>query len=107
MGITTETVRADLDIVNYDVRAAIAAADRAASGSAIPERVFTETLGREILGRNGLRNRYLGQADAGRGTADITGPITSVEQSSLLRSGRFSNDLQNGPLDGDPPYKEK
>ena len=96
-----------MDIVSYDVREAIAGAERAATRSQNPAESFTKELSHEILGDRGLRNRYLEQADAGRGTADITGPLTSIEQSSVLRSGRFSNDLDNGPFDGDPSFKER
>jgi conjugal transfer mating pair stabilization protein TraG len=106
-GITTETAGASLDILNYDVRDAIANSERAASRSAFPERAFTEELGRRVLGPQGLRNRYLEQADSARGTADITGPLTSIEQSSVLGSGRFSDDLAHGPFDGDPTFKKR
>ncbi|MEN2790187.1 conjugal transfer protein TraG N-terminal domain-containing protein [Sphingomonas oligophenolica] len=106
-GSTTETAGATIDIVNYDVREAIAAAERAASRSKAPESAFATTLSDQILGNRGLRNRYLEQADSGRGTADITGPLTSIEQSSVLSSGRFSDDLANGPFDGNPAFKER
>ena len=106
-GSTSETASAHLDIVNYDVREAIAAAERAATRSANPANTFAQELSRQVLGRNGLRNRYLEEGDAGRGTADITGPLTSIEQSSVLGTGRFSNDLANGPFDGDPSFKER
>src|SRR3546814_16147039 len=72
-----------------------------------PETTFTSELNRQVLGPEGLRNRYLGQADSARGTADITGPMTSLEQSSILSSGRFSTDLANGPFDGDSSYKKR
>ena len=107
MGTSNETARASLDIVNYDVREAISAAERAAARSANPEMTFTSELNRQVLGPEGLRNRYLGQADSARGTADITGPMTSLEQSSILSSGRFSTDLANGPFDGDSSYKKR
>ena len=106
-GTTAETANANIDIVNYDVREAIAAAERAASRSGSPANAFTRELNRQVLGPNGLRNRYLEQADSGRGTADITGPLTSIEQSSLLRRGNFSTDLEHGPQDGDPTFKER
>ena len=96
-----------MDIVNYDVRAAIAASERAASRSATPEAAFTQELNRRVLGPEGLRNRYLGQADSARGTADITAPMTSFEQSSILSKGRFTTDLANGPFDGDSTYKKR
>ena len=82
-------------------------AERAAARSATPEATFTRELNRQVLGPEGLRNRYLGQADSGRGTADITAPFTSIEQSSILRKGRFSTDLANGPFDGDSTYKKR
>ena len=107
MGTSNETARASLDIVNYDVREAISAAERAAARSVNPETTFTSELNRQVLGPEGLRNRYLGQADSARGTADITGPMTSLEQSSILSSGRFSTDLANGPFDGDSSYKKR
>ncbi|CCA93224.1 MULTISPECIES: conjugal transfer protein TraG N-terminal domain-containing protein [Novosphingobium] len=106
-GTTSETANANIDIVNYDVREAIAAAERAASRSDSPADAFSRALSRQILGPSGLRNRYLEQADSGRGTADVTGPLTSIEQSSVLKTGRFSDDLANGPFDGDPTFKER
>jgi conjugal transfer mating pair stabilization protein TraG len=105
VGVSNESAQATLDIVNYDVREAISNAERAAARSATPEAAFTQELNRQILGTEGLRNRYLGQADSGRGTADVTGPMTSIEQSSVLSKGRFSTDLANGPFDGDSSYK--
>lgn len=106
-GTTSETANSNIDIVNYDVREAIAASERAAARSDNPADTFSRELGRQVLGPEGLRNRYLEQADSGRGTADITGPLTSIEQSSLLRSGNFSTDLKDGPQDGDPSFKER
>jgi conjugal transfer mating pair stabilization protein TraG len=106
-GTTSETANANIDIVNYDVREAIAAAERAASRSHSPADAFSRELSHQVLGPSGLRNRYLEQADSGRSTADITGPLTSIEQSSVLKSGRFSDDLANGPLDGNPSFKER
>lgn len=106
-GSTSESAGATLDIVNYDVRSAIASAEKSAARSNNPEHEFTRTLSDHLLGDDGLRNRYLRQADAARGTADVTGPLTSIEQSSVLHSGRFSNDLANGPFDGDSSFKER
>jgi len=106
-GTTSETANSNIDIVNYDVREAIAAAERAAARSASPADIFSRELSQQVLGERGLRNRYLEQADSGRGTADITGPLTSIEQSSILRTGSFSTDMENGPLDGDPTFKER
>src|SRR3546814_3893139 len=94
MGTSNETARASLDIVNYDVREAISAAERAAARSVNPETTFTSELNRQVLGPEGLRNRYLGQADSARGTADITGPMTSLEQSSI-RSEEHTSELQS------------
>ncbi|RQW46101.1 conjugal transfer protein TraG N-terminal domain-containing protein [Novosphingobium sp. LASN5T] len=106
-GTTSETANANIDIVNYDVRGAIAAAERAAAKSDNPADAFSQELGRQVLGPTGLRNRYLEQADSGRGTTDVTGPLTSIEQSSILKSGTFSTDLKNSPQDGDPTFKER
>lgn len=106
-GITTESASASVDIVNYDVRGAIAAAERAAARSDNPANTFSQELSRQVLGPDGLRNRYLEQADSGRGTADVTGPLTSIEQSSVLRNGTFSTDLDHSPQDGDPSFKER
>ncbi|SCW85228.1 conjugal transfer mating pair stabilization protein TraG [Sphingobium faniae] len=52
-----------------------------------------------------MRNRYLGDADSGRATFDITGPLTSIEQNSVLKSGRFSTDIDGSPGDGDSSFK--
>ena len=104
-GSTSESANANIDIVNYDVRGAIAAAERAAARADSPADTFSSELSRQVLGPNGLRNRYLEQADSGRGTADITGPLTSIEQSSVLQRGTFSTDLDHSPQDGDPSFK--
>jgi conjugal transfer mating pair stabilization protein TraG len=106
-GTTNEIASSQLNIVNYNVRQAIANAERTASRSSNPTTAFTEQLSAEILGPQGLRNRYLGEADSGRGTADITAPVTSFEQASILNSGSFSNDLDRGPMDGDPAFKKR
>jgi conjugal transfer mating pair stabilization protein TraG len=100
LGVETEAARSNLDIVNYDVRGAIRAAERAAERAHNPEQAFSEELGRHITGPDGLRSRYLEDARAGRGTTDITGPITSVDQRSILSTGRFQLDLNNSPEDG-------
>ncbi|WP_404478775.1 conjugal transfer protein TraG N-terminal domain-containing protein [Novosphingobium sp. BL-52-GroH] len=105
-GGTTESASAHLDIMNYDVRSAIAHAERDAAQSDNPAAAFTRSLSENIVGPNGLRNKYLRDADAGRGTADITSPLSTIEQGSILRSGRFSNDLDHGIFDGDPTFKE-
>lgn len=106
-GLTSETAAANIDIVNYDVRGTLANAERAASQSNKPEQAFVGELGKQILGEGGLRDKYLGQADSARGTTDITAPLTSIEQSALLKRGRFSTDLENGPSDGDSSFKKR
>ncbi|MDO6415454.1 conjugal transfer protein TraG N-terminal domain-containing protein [Sphingomonas sp. BIUV-7] len=106
-GATNERAAGSLDIVNYDVRAAISNAERAASRSNSPASAFSASLSEQILGARGLRNRYIEDADSGRGSFDLTAPVTSIEQNSVLRSGRFSNDLASGPFDGDPEFKER
>lgn len=106
-GTTTETASASLDIVNYDVRNAISAAERGASHARSPEAAFVSELRNQVLGSEGLRNRYLREADSGRGTADLTGPLTSIEQANILGNGRFSDDLSNGPFDGDSTFKKR
>jgi conjugal transfer mating pair stabilization protein TraG len=103
-GITSETADASLDILNYDVHSAVAAAERRAARSSSPETAFTKELSKQILGSEGLRNRYLQHASSARGTADLTGPLTSLEQASVLRSGRFSSDLAEGAGDGDASF---
>jgi conjugal transfer mating pair stabilization protein TraG len=105
-GSTNETANAHLNIVNYEVRQALANSEVAAARSINPAEVFANRLSEEILGSDGLRNRYIGQADSARGTADLTAPLTSLEQSSLLSSGRFSTNLRSGPFDGDPQFKK-
>jgi len=107
VGTTSETAQSAIDIVNYDVRNAIAAAERAAARSGSPEAAFSRELSERILGPNGMRNRYLQDADSGRATFDITGPLTSIEQNSVLKSGRFSTDLDNSPGDGDSSFKKR
>ena len=99
--------RSSIDIVNYDVREAIASAEKTAARSGRPEETFAKHLSEQVFGNDGLRNRYLRQADAGRGTVDVTGPITSMEQSSILSSGRLLFDRDNGMADGNPSFKER
>jgi conjugal transfer mating pair stabilization protein TraG len=94
-------------VVNYDVREVIASAEKAAARSARPEETFARELGERVLGNDGLRNRYLKQADAGRGTLDVTGPVISMEQSSILGTGRLLFDRDNGMADGDSSFKER
>ncbi|NKJ02376.1 conjugal transfer protein TraG N-terminal domain-containing protein [Novosphingobium sp. SG707] len=106
-GISAVVARSSIDIVNYDVREAIASAEKAAARSPHPEEAFSREFSEKVLGNDGLRNRYLEQADAGRGTVDGTGPITSVEQSQLLKSGRPPLDRDNGATDGDSSFKSR
>lgn len=106
-GIENETAQANLDIVNYDVRNAVAAAERAAARSSDPAATFSRELSNRVLGPEGLRNRYLGDADSGRATFDPTGPITSIDQNAILKSGRFSLDVDGGPGDGDSSFKKR
>ena len=106
-GATTEAANANLNIVNYDVRSAISEAEVVSARAERPEEVFAHALSIRILGSRGLRNQYIEQADSARGTFDISGPLTSREQSALLGSGRFSDDLARGPFDGDPAFKER
>jgi conjugal transfer mating pair stabilization protein TraG len=107
VGIHSETAQSTLDVVNHDVRSVIAASERSAARSHRPEVTFTTELRSRMLGRDGLRNRYQGDADAGRGTFDVTGPITSIEQSSVLKSGRFSTGLNADPEDGTGELKNR
>jgi len=96
-----------IDMINYDVREAIAASERAASKSSDPAKEFSRELRQQILGSDGLRNRYLSQADAGRGLGDILAPLTSGEQESILKTGRFKGDRDHGWWDGDPEFKKR
>ena len=98
---------ASIDILNYDVRSSIANAEKSAAQSNKPEAAFIHELGRQLLGTEGLRNRYLGDADAGRGVWDGAAPIVSGEQSKILRDGRFSGDLNGSWIDGDPTFKKR
>ena len=106
-GSTTESADSSIDIVNYDVRETIAAAERAASRSSDPAATFSRELSDRILGPDGMRNRYLQDADSGRATFDVTGPLTSIEQNSVLKSGRFSTDIDGSPGDGDSSFKKR
>ena len=106
-GIAAVIAQSSIDTVNYDVREAIASAEKTAARSGRPEETFAREISERVLGRDGLRNRYLREADAGRGTVDVTGPITSMEQSSILRTGRLLFDRDDGLADGDPTFKER
>lgn len=107
VGSTSETAISNLDIVNFDVRQAIANAERSAARSESPHRTFAMELSEQVLGHDGLRNRYLRDADGGRGTFDLNAPVTSLEQSSVLSKGRHRFDLGNGPADGDREFKAR
>src|SRR3546814_4894693 len=50
LGVGSTDARSSIDIVNHDVRNAIANAERAASRSRTPEAAFSSELGRAILG---------------------------------------------------------
>jgi len=104
-GVTSETATASINIVNYDVRESLAASERSAARSSNPEKSFVDELSKQVFGSEGLRNRYLSDADAGRGTVDITGPITSIEQNALLDRGRFSTDIGGSLADGNSDFK--
>lgn len=106
-GISSTHAHGTIDIVNHDTRTAIANAERAASRSKTPEQAFAHELSGQILGEGGLRNKYLGEADAGRGVGDLFAPITSSEQRTILESGRFSGDREHGAWDGDSEYKKR
>ena len=105
-GVRSSAIGA-INIVNYDVRETIAAAEKSATHSSDPSRSFSEELSRQILGPDGLRNRYLEQASSGRGSFDLSAPLTSMEQSEILNRGRFSDDQDHGSGDGDPNYKTR
>jgi conjugal transfer mating pair stabilization protein TraG len=106
-GTNSSSARSSMDIANYDVRSAIAAAEEAAARSSDPARTFSHELSRQVLGSDGLRNRYLENAASGRGTWDYSSPVTSMEQSSVLNSGRHVTDRDRGPDDGDPKYRTR
>lgn len=101
VGTVSETAQSSLDIMNHDVRSVIAQAAKAAADTSRPEDTFAKALSVSILGEHGLRTRYINDVGAGRGTFDITGPLTSLEQSSILKSGGFSTDRQDSSDDGD------
>jgi conjugal transfer mating pair stabilization protein TraG len=94
--------RSSIDILNFDVRNAIAHAERNAAQSADPGVSFSEELGRQILGPEGLRRKYIDQASSGRAISDVLAPLTTSEQRQILETGRFKGDLDHGPEDGDP-----
>jgi len=103
--LLASSASSSLDIMHYEVREAIAAAEKIASRSSNPVEAFSEAISDRILGREGLRNRYLENASSGRSTWDWAAPVTSAEQSTILDSGRFSTDRDHGSGDGDPTHK--
>ncbi|WP_447725656.1 conjugal transfer protein TraG N-terminal domain-containing protein [Sphingomonas koreensis] len=107
LGTTSSAASSSMDIVNYDVRSAIANAERAAARSNNPAATFSEELSRQVLGQDGLRNRYLQESASGRGTWDYAAPVTSMEQSSILDGGRFTTDRNRSAGDGDPTYRTR
>ncbi|WP_334184863.1 conjugal transfer protein TraG N-terminal domain-containing protein [Novosphingobium sp.] len=104
---TGVTASGTLDIVNYDVRTVIAAAERAAARSENPATVFSDTLSEQVLGSSGLRNHYLGNAASGRSVFDPTSLANSFEQHSVLETGRLSTDMVRGIGDDDPSYRRR
>lgn len=106
-GSNTTGAQVSVDIVNHDVRTAISEAERQAAQSPDPAQAFSVEMRKQVLGPEGLRNRYLDQADSARGTFDPSAPITTFEQSSLLGTGRFSLDRSHGPGDGDSTFKDR
>lgn len=107
VGSLTENAQSTIDIVNYDVRGSIAGAERAAARTSDPATTFSRELSKRILGSEGMRDRYLQDADNGRATFDVTGPLTSLEQNSVLSKGTFSPDIQGSPGDGDSGFKKR
>jgi conjugal transfer mating pair stabilization protein TraG len=93
--------------VNFAVRQAIGNAEQASARSHSPHQAFSMELSEQILGKDGLRNRYIRDADNGRGTFDINAPVTSFEQSSVLSKGRLSNDPVGGFSDGNGSFKTR
>jgi conjugal transfer mating pair stabilization protein TraG len=106
-GMAATDVKSTIDIVNYDVREAIARSEQIAAKSSHPEKAFSDELSLQILGPNGLRNRYLEQASSGRGLGDWSAPLTVREQQKLLESGRFSDDQDHSSLDGNSEFKTR
>lgn len=106
VGVLSENAQSTMDIVNYEVRNAIAASELAAARSRDPAASFSRELSSRILGNEGMRNRYLKDADNGRATFDVTGPLTSLEQNSVLAKGTFSTDVQGSAADGDSTFKK-
>lgn len=104
----TSTVAASaIDIVNYDVRTAIAAAERAASRTATPAVTFSNDLSEQMLGKEGLRNRYLNEAASGRSVLDVNAPLSSYEQRKVLNTGRLSTDRDDGWGDDNPTFRTR
>src|SRR3546814_13875228 len=61
LGTSNETARASLDIVNYDVREAISAAEREDARSVNPETTFTREMNHPVFGTEGRPTLSLGQ----------------------------------------------
>ncbi|WP_342250354.1 conjugal transfer protein TraG N-terminal domain-containing protein [Sphingomonas sp. OTU376] len=106
-GSTSSVAASRMDIANYDVRSAIAAAEKAASRASDPSTAFASELSRQIMAPDGLRNRYLENSASGRGTWDWVAPVTSGEQNSVLSTGRFSMDRNRSSEDGDPEFRTR
>jgi len=104
---TGSVATSTMNIVNYDVRSAIAAAERVAAKSRNPGAEFSSELSRQIMAPAGLRNRYLVSSAFGRSTWDWASPITSYEQHSLLDTGRFATDRDRSSGDGDPEFRAR
>lgn len=101
------TASGTIDILNYDVRSAIAAAEKIASTAEDPANTFSAELSNSMLGNEGLRNRYLEQAASGRSVVDPSSLLGSLEQSKVLEKGRLSTDLNRGIGDDDPAYRRR
>lgn len=106
-GIGLSAASATIDVINIDVRSAISQAERSATSATSPERAFSSELDRQIMGKDGLRDRYLVQARGGGQIADWSAPLTSMEQRHIMQTGRFVDDLpqhsQNQSAQGKDP----
>ena len=99
-GSQSETASSNLSVNNFNVRGAVADAERAAARSLDPAATFTKVLGDRMFGEGGVRERYLDEAADRRSTADPTSPIASKEKASILSKGGFSFDTAGMPGDG-------
>lgn len=106
-GAGTTDAASSIDIINFDVRSSLAEAERAAARASRPEQAFVSALGRHILGQDGLRNRYLEEADANRGVFDGSAPLTSLEQAEILRKGRFTGGDSKSSGSEAPSFKPR